>query len=333
MPKGKKGSRPPLVEGDRHDPKDLRPMMARFLEWMRVRNQTERTVLGYEASLRAFATWVEERGVRRPCEVTKAVLEQYQRHLFYRRKEDGKGLSYSTQCNYLAAVRSFFRYLTRHGMIETNPAGDLDLPRREQRLPPTILTPTQAEAIVNQPNVKTALGIRDRTMLEVLWSTGMRRAELAALSVYSVSHDRATVMIRQGKGKKDRVVPIAPRALSWVTRYLNEVRPGLAVQEDPGVLFVSATGKGLTPDEVSQIVAGHVRAAGIEAGACHLFRHGAATGMLENGADLRVIQTLLGHESVDTTTVYTHVSIEKLREVHAATHPGTKRRDEDPVPG
>lgn len=170
MPKGKKGSKPPLIIGEKNDPKDMRPMMARFLEWMRVRNHTERTVEGYEKTLRHFAEWTEDRGIRQPTEVTKSIIEAYQKHLFYRRKVNGKPLAYATQCNALASIRSFFRYLTRHGFLEANPSQDIDLPRREQRLPPTILTPSQAETVINQPNVKTALGVRDRAMLELLWT-------------------------------------------------------------------------------------------------------------------------------------------------------------------
>lgn len=159
----------------------------------------------------------------------------------------------------------------------------------------------------------------------------MRRAELCALTVYSVSPERMTAMIRQGKGKKDRIVPVAQRALDWLNVYLTEVRPELAQEPDLGTLFLSVTGRPLSPDELSQLVSAYVKAAGIAGGACHLFRHCVATGMLENGADLRAIQTLLGHESVDTTTIYTHVSVEKLREVHQATHPGTKPPTNEPT--
>lgn len=329
MTKGRKGSKPPLVSGEANDPKSMRPMMARFLEWMQVRNHTPRTLESYERALRYFAAWTEERGIEKPAEVMKALVEQYQRHLFYRRKADGKPLSYSTQLNLIHPMRSFFRWLSRSGFIEANPSLEMDLPRQDVRLPQVILTPSQAESVINQPNVKTALGLRDRAILETLYSTGMRRMELVALTVYAVSPERGTVMIRRGKGRKDRLIPIAPRALGWLDKYLAQVRPELVDGEDPGAIFLSVSGKPLTPDELSQIVSAYVRESGVSAaGACHLFRHCVATGMLENGADLRAIQELLGHQSVDTTTIYAHLSIEKLREVHAATHPGNRREPE-----
>ena len=154
----------------------MRPLMARFLEWMRVRNYTPRTVTTYEKALARFAEWTEVREIRRPTEVDRTLVEKYQKHLFYRRKANGKPLSRSSQFGLLAPVRTYFKWLARQRLIAVNPAVDLELPRRETTLPPMVLTPSQAESILAQPDVETRLGIRDRTMLEVLYSTGMRRA-------------------------------------------------------------------------------------------------------------------------------------------------------------
>ncbi len=266
MARGRKGTRPPISTGRERDRQGLRPWMARFLEWMRVRNYTERTVVTYQAALARFAEWAEARDVRRPGEVDRAEMERYQKHLFYRRTSRAKPLSYSSQLGLLAPVRTYFKWLARQGVVKVNPALDLELPRREVRLPPSVLTPSQAESVLAQAEVKTVLGLRDRALLEVLWATGMRRAELAGLRLQSVSLERGTVTIRKGKGKKDRVVPLGKRASEWVERYLREVRPRLEQAEDDGTLFVSVTGRAFHPDEVSQLVARHVRAAGIEAG-------------------------------------------------------------------
>jgi integrase/recombinase XerD len=169
------------------------------------------------------------------------------------------------------------------------------------------------------------LGIRDRAMLEILYSTGMRRMELADRTVYSVQPERRTVMIRRGKGAKDRIVPIGDRALYWYGRYLEEVRPKLVVEPDPETLFLSARGAAMSLIDLSQIIGGYVRAAGVsKIGACHLFRHCVATAMLNNGADIRFIQEMLGHTRLETTQRYTHVSIEKLKQVHAQTHPTSR---------
>lgn len=160
-------------------------------------------------------------------------------------------------------------------------------------------------------------------MMEVLYSTGIRRAELVALRVFDVDAQRGTVMVREGKGRKDRVVPIGERALGRVEKYLADSRRELVLGTDEGWLFLTSHGDAMTLVSASQIVQGYVRQANLgKTGACHLFRHTAATLMLENGADIRYIQALLGHARLDTTQLYTQVSIHKLKQVHALTHPG-----------
>jgi integrase/recombinase XerD len=160
-----------------------------------------------------------------------------------------------------------------------------------------VLTPAEAERVLALPNVKTLLGLRDRAILETLYSTGIRRRELSELTVYSVHFGRKTVMVRKGKNKKDRLIPISDRALAWITRYLDEVRPELVVEPDPKHLFLSATGLPLVVEELTTMVGRYVRASGVsETGSCHVFRHTMATAMMENGADIRIIQEILGHE-------------------------------------
>jgi integrase/recombinase XerD len=158
-----------------------------------------------------------------------------------------------------------------------------------------------------------------------LYSTGLRRSELARLSLFDLDPERGTLLVRQGKGKKDRMVPIGERALAWVTKYLAEVRPLLAVEPDEGYLFLRAWGGPLTPPWLSDRVRSYVQKSGVgKLGACHLFRHTMATLMLEGGADFRYIQEMLGHADPKTTEIYTQVSIRKLLAIHAATHPGAK---------
>ena len=174
-------------------------------------------------------------------------------------------------------------------------------------------------------------GVRDRSILEALYSTGMRRMEVAGLRLYDLDPGRGTVMVRLGRGKRDRVVPIGDRALAWVRKYLADVRPGLVIEPDEGVLFLSQRGRRISDDRLSRLVRRYVDAADLgKGGACHLLRHTMATLMLEGGADIRFIQAMLGHASLKTTQVYAHVSIGKLKEVHAATHPagsGVGRRE------
>jgi integrase/recombinase XerD len=323
---GRKGEkRPRPVYGDPADPQGMAVMIAAFLEHMGVRAYTERTIKSSEERLVQFLVWLEERGIKRPSEVTRPVVLRYQRHLFHRRKPDGRPLTFTTQQKALVVLKMFFRFLARNNFLLYNPASEIDLPRPEKRLPRHVLTASEAEQILAVPNVKTPFGFRDRAIMETLYSTGIRRSELINLSLYDVDLDRRTVIVRQGKGRKDRVVPIGERAAAWVDKYVRDIRPQLAIEPDSGVLFLTYMGLGFAPDCLSKLVSAYVDASGIgKKGACHLFRHAMATLMLENGADVRFIQEMLGHASLESTQVYTQVSITKLREIHAATHPAAR---------
>ena len=303
----------------------MRALMAAYLEWMGVRAYTERSIESRAEILVSFAAWCEERGITRPTEVTRPILQRYQRWLFYYRKKNGQPLGVSTQYERLVVVTVFFRWLTRNNHLLYNPASELELPRTEKRLPKAILSIEEVEKVLAQTDLRTPLGVRDRAILEVLYSTGIRRSELAGLSIFSLDQDRGTVLIRKGKGKKDRMIPIGERALRWVEKYLTEARPELVVEPDGGVLFLTGEGEALTPGHLTDQVAAYIDAAGIgKKGSCHLFRHTMATLMLEGGADTRFIQQMLGHENLASTQLYTRVSIRKLKEIHTATHPAAK---------
>jgi integrase/recombinase XerD len=202
----------------------------------------------------------------------------------------------------------------------------------EKRLPKHILTATEADRVLNQANVADPLGVRDRALLETFYSTGMRRMELASLKLYDLDLERGTVMIRLGKGKKDRMIPIGSRAMAWIDKYVIEVRPALVREPDDGTLFLSNLNEAFTPNRLTQLVREYVDAASLgKRGACHLFRHTMATLMLENGADIRFIQQMLGHAELSTTQIYTQVSIRKLKEIHTLTHPARLERDAQPA--
>jgi len=210
-------------------------------------------------------------------------------------------------------------------LLPANPAADLDLPKLEKRLPRHVLNAREAELVLGQADVLTATGLRDRAMMEVLYSTGIRRMELCGLKLYDLDADRRLVFVRLGKGKKDRMVPIGERALAWTNKYLEEARPGLSCAKSDESLFLTNLGEAFTPNRFTQMVRGYVNAADIgKTGSCHLFRHACATHMHENGADIRMIQAMLGHAKLETTQIYTHLSIKQLQEVHAATHPAAR---------
>jgi integrase/recombinase XerD len=228
----------------------------------------------------------------------------------------------------LVSVRAFFQWLARQHHLLYNPASELELPKQQQRLPRHILSVAEVEQVLNACDTSEALGLRDRAMLETLYSTGMRRAELTGLRVDDLDLNRGTVFVRQGKGAKDRVVPIGERACRWVERYLFQVRPDLVDVDDDGTLFLAKHGEGMQAKQLSVIVRNAIAKAHLERfadthpnAACHLLRHACATHMLENGADIRYIQALLGHADLSTTEVYTRVSIQQLKAVHEKTHP------------
>ena len=316
---------PPI--GPAHDPLSLYRQMMEFLMWLEERNTSRHTLKHWELYLRYFVSWCDERGLTRPAEITRPILERYQRHLFLKRKKNGAPLSATTQASRVTPIRKWFRWLTRNNRILYNPAADLDLPKVEERLPEHVLTIEEVERVLNLPDTTTPLGVRDRAMLETLYSTGIRRMEIIGLQQRDVDYERGTLMVRQGKGKKARMIPIGDRALAWVGRYRDEVRPELAIAGDDGTLFLTVTGQAFSDNRMTQMVRNHVRAAGLgNIGSCHLFRHAMATQMLENGADVRFIQAMLGHADIKTTQVYTRVSIRALKDIHSATHPARLTR-------
>ena len=258
--------------------------------------------------------------------MTRPILQRYQRYLYHYRKANGAPLSFSTQATRLHPLVAFFKWLARENHILYNPASDLELPKQPRQLPKHLLSIAQVEAIINQPDIETPMGLRGRAILETLYSTGIRRAELIHLKLYDVDLERGSLMVRGGKGGKDRLVPIGERACAWIRRYLNEVRPLLMIEPDHGMLFVTDYGEAFEKNRLSDMVKKYVRHAGFTSGSCHIFRHAMATHMLENGADIRYIQAMLGHSELSTTQIYTHVSITKLKEIHAATHPAKLER-------
>ncbi|NKC13277.1 MAG: site-specific tyrosine recombinase XerC [Gammaproteobacteria bacterium] len=324
---------PKPVIGDPNDPDGMAAYLNRYLDWLQINNYSKATIKGREHYPGVFIVWCDERSLKRPNEIIKPILERYQRHLYLHRKKDGEPLSFRNQHSHLVPVRAWFKWLTRQNHILYNPASELDLPRLEKRLPKHVLTQAEAETVLNQTDTNDALGIRDRAMLETLYSTGMRRMELIGLKLYDIDVDRGTVMIRQGKGKKDRMIPIGDRALAWIDKYLAEVRPELVAGIDDGVLYLTNLSEPFTPNRLTQLVRNYVQSAGIgKTGARHLFRHTMATLMLEHGADIHFIQEMLGHADVSTTQIYTQVSIRQLQEIHTATHPARLEKQQDKRP-
>ncbi|MEK7861938.1 MAG: site-specific tyrosine recombinase XerC [Chloroflexota bacterium] len=301
--------------------------MVEFLAWSEATGCTEATIATRKQSLRIFVLWCGERSIGKPQDVTLPILERYQRYLFHYRKSNGQALGFISQRSRLVPVKTFFKWLTRSRYILYNPASELVLPRPPKRLPRHIFTLEEIETIAALCDVETPQGVRDRAVIETLYSTGIRRMGLGRLKVYDVDLDGGALLVREGKGRKDRMVPIGARACAWIAKYLADARPQMVMEPDEGVLFLTDYGEPLRGERLGYLVRGAIERAGYTfPGSCHLFRHAMATHMLENGADTRFIQAMLGHAKLTTTEIYTQVSILKLKEIHSATHPARLAR-------
>jgi integrase/recombinase XerD len=307
----------------------LESLLEKHLDHLRVREYSGYTVKNRRVHIGFFLDWCRERGIAEPVEVTRSVLESYQRHVFHYRKKDGEPLGFNGQHDRIVPLRVWFKWMARQHHILHNPASEIELPRLGMRLPKAVLTAAEAEQILQQPDIHDVLGLRDRAIMETLYTTGMRRLELVNLKLWDLDIERATVTIRQGKGKKDRIIPLGDRTALWVRKYLDESRTQLVSEPDDHVVFLSNAGESFSLDYLTEMVRGYVDAANIgKRGACHLFRHTMATLMLEGGADIRFIQAMLGHADLKTTQIYTHVAVRQLQEIHRATHPAKLRPTE-----
>jgi len=286
------------------------------LDYLRARNYAHDTLVFKEMALKAFTAWCAERGIVRMTEVTRPVLQRYQRHLYHTLSRGGKPMSAGAQFNRLMAVKVFFRFLTRENVLLYNPASELELPKLEKRLPKDVLTAEEAERVLSQPDVATPIGIRDRAILEVFYSTGIRRSELIALERNCLNIARGIVAVRQGKGHKDRDLPLSPVLLEDLRTYWRWLKPRT-------YLFPSRLHRDREQPISDKVIWLACSNAGKQAGIGkrsnpHVIRHSYATHLLEAGTDLRTIQLLLGHEDLETTAKYLHLSQKHL---HQVAHP------------
>lgn len=306
----------------------LATALREFLSWSETTGISPFTIRQRQRAVRRFILWAQERGLTRPQDITLPILERYQRHLYHYRKKDGTPLSFASQHTELVPLKAYFKWLARERRILYNPAAELVMPRVPRKIPRYVLTVEEIERILNEADIGTLSGIRDRAMMEVLYSSGVRRNELAHLDIPDVDTRRGSLLVREGKGKRDRLIPLGARACAWVSKYLSEVRPELVAVTESGRLFLTDYGTPFDADWLGEYVKRYIQRAGIAVpGACHLFRHACATHMLENGADIRYIQALLGHASLTSTQIYTSVSMQKLKQIHDATHPARLQRD------
>ncbi len=309
-------------------------LLTRYCNDLQMNNWANETIRCKRYYNGIFLTWSNERGIDAVSEFTPELLQAFRRHLFHRpNQRTGKPLTFKTQACYLASVRDWCAWLLKQHWITDDPSLKLTLPKEEKQLPAAFLSIDEVETLLNSVDLSTPSGLRDHAILETFYSTGIRRSELVKLDLDDLNIASRLLVIRRGKGRKDRVVPIGVRALQWINKYLIDARPQFATHAHANktgrsALFLTTIGRRFHPNVLSQIVREYLDGIGItKKGSCHMLRHTTATLMLENGADLRSLQTLLGHDKLNTTQIYTHVTLTHLRKVHDKTHPA--RPDEN----
>jgi integrase/recombinase XerD len=291
-------------------------------------NYTKKTIQSLLLYLNRFLQYLRETNITEIAGVTKDTIRDYQTHLFEEFNSRGEPNSVSGQNRNMQAVKSFFRFLAEDDYLVGDPAKDISYAREPKRLPRSILTQSEMRKLLHSPDTKTVLGYRDRTILEVLYSTGIRKEELLNILLTDVDYNEGFIRINCGKGKKDRVVPLGKIACRYLENYMKGVRPSLIRNPYNNHLFLSLRGNRLSKNMIWQIVKSYAVKAKIKKTISpHTFRHTCATLMLRNNANIRHIQELLGHSSLDSTQVYASVSITDLKEVHSRCHP--RERDKE----
>lgn len=315
------------IVGDPQDRFGFPVLVDDFCAELAVRGRADETIRVSRCHLAKFAAWLSTQGVTHPADVTAGMISDYQTYLHDFRKPDGSRLTLTTQGACLGPICRLYEWGVINNRLPHNPTAGIQRPPREQRLPRAILTIDEAQRVLDQPDTRTVLGIRDRAILETFYSTGIRRGELGRLKLGDLDRGRSTVLVRQAKGRKDRIIPIGTNALDWIDRYLERSRPRLHPTDTDALFLSCEDGKAIGLHRLSGLVSGYVDQARISKhGGCHMFRHTLATLMLDAGTDIRYVQAMLGHANLSSTQIYTHVSMTALRAAHAATFSDRRRK-------
>lgn len=278
--------------------------------WME-RGLSKNTLDAYRSDLYIYAKWIAMRGQQISAATATDVLS-------YLAEQDSK--SVRTTARRLSSLRRLFQYLVLEDLIKQDPSVNIESPRLGRPLPIS-MTEVEVEKLLLAPDIETNMGIRDRTMLEVLYATGLRVSELVGLRLDQINLRQGVIRVT-GKGNKDRLVPLGEEAIEWIERYLRQSRPSFFKNNPDATLFPSNRGKSMTRQTFWHAIKRYAVIAGIDKHLSpHVIRHAFATHLLNHGADLRVVQMLLGHSNISTTQIYTHVARERLKNIHAEHHP------------
>lgn len=293
----------------------MQALLDHFLTYLVIeRGFSENTLAGYENDLKAYIQYLSAHGV---SDIHASTSEDIQAHMHCLKNQ---GLSPRTRARHLSTIRHFYAFLVRKGIVSQNPSRLMTSPRIWKRIP-TVLSYSQIEILLGQPDINTLPGIRDRMLLELLYATGMRISEVLALCRDDLNLQTGFCLCT-GKGGKQRVIPLGRSVLQWIEVYLRDVRPKLTKDQEKKPLILSRKGSGMTRQGAWKILKHYVTQAGLPLNVTpHTLRHSFATHLLENGADLRVVQTLLGHADISTTQIYTHIDMERIKKIYIHYHP------------
>lgn len=288
-------------------------LIADFIHYLNVeRGLAKATQTSYQQDLITFSAWLAARK-RRTFPEEFGTIQSFL-------KEQNATKAPASVSRMISALRKFYRFLLREGAISADPMTKIDTPKRAQHLPAT-LSSQEVDALMAKPDTDKPLGLRDRAIFELMYATGLRVSEVVDLRLDQL-HLAMNLLQVTGKGDKERLVPISPQATQWVNRYLQEARPKLLKRVQPKNVFVNFHGGPMTRQGIWKNLKAYIASIGIEKDVTpHTLRHSFATRLLENGADLRVVQELLGHSDISTTQIYTHVSNQHLVAVYHKTHP------------
>jgi len=280
----------------------------------------ERTVKTYLNYMDIFKRYLEEKRIERIEEITRAVIDQYQIDISTKNEYTKQHLALKTQMGRLCAVMKFFDFLYKRAVIETNPASHIELPKTPRSVPANYLSFKEVLKLLKAADSKDLIGLRDRAILELFYSVGLRNTELRTLSVNDIDFGNQVIRIF-GKGRKERIVPIGKVALDYIQEYLQKARPFL-VKKPTEILFLSKRGNMLSIDMPPHMINKYKTKTNIKKRiGAHTLRHSFATHLLLKGIDLRSLQILLGHNSIETTQIYTHLDLKDLKRIYRKTHP------------
>ncbi|MCX5903204.1 MAG: site-specific tyrosine recombinase XerD [Proteobacteria bacterium] len=290
-------------------------LLDRFYNYLAVeRRLAANTLESYGRDLKKYLVFLESKSDRTVITCTRHDLLSFLNH------EKKYGLSSRSRARALSCIKTFFKFLVQDGILERNPMQDVETPRLEKKLP-NVLSLAEVEALINAPDTKKELGLRDRALFELLYAAGLRVSELMSLTVNALNVEAGFVLV-MGKGSKERVIPVGEEALKWIKQYVLEARQKILRNKTSRYLFTNRSGARMSRQGFWKLIKKYCLKVGIVRKISpHTLRHSFASHLLAGGADLRSVQTMLGHEDISTTQIYTHVEKERLKTIHNKYHP------------